>query len=111
MAAIEPAGEKIVRNLQQAVERLHEDIARVELWADALGCFAEPVPDYDPAEGNLNKFALTSASSRQRRQAQTAARRNAENDERNDGNGADGNGDGMRFDGLNRWPKMSSDSQ
>ena len=46
MSAIEPAGEKIVRNLQQAVERLHEDIARVELWAGALGCFAKPIPDY-----------------------------------------------------------------
>jgi hypothetical protein len=46
MSAIEPAGEKIVKNLQQAVERLHEDIARVELWAGALGCFAKPIPDY-----------------------------------------------------------------
>ena len=46
MAAIEPAGEKIVRNLQQAIERLQDDIARVELWAGALGCFTKPIPDY-----------------------------------------------------------------
>ena len=46
MSAIEPAGEKIVRNLQQAIERLQDDIARVELWADALGCFNKPIPDY-----------------------------------------------------------------
>ena len=46
MSAIEPAGETIVRNLQQAVERLQDDIARVELWAGALGCFAKPIPDY-----------------------------------------------------------------
>ena len=46
MAAIEPAGEKIVRNLQQAVERLHEDLARVELWAGALGGFTKPIPEY-----------------------------------------------------------------
>jgi hypothetical protein len=46
MAAIEPAGDKIVRNLQQAVERLHEDLARVELWADALGGFTKPIPGY-----------------------------------------------------------------
>ena len=46
MSAIEPAGEKIVRNLQQAVERLQDDIARVELWAGALGCFAKPIPGY-----------------------------------------------------------------
>ncbi len=46
MSAIEPAGEKIVRNLQQAVDRLQDDIARVELWAGALGCFTKPIPDY-----------------------------------------------------------------
>jgi hypothetical protein len=46
MSAIEPAGEKIVRNLQQAVERLQDDLARVELWAGALGCFSQPIPDY-----------------------------------------------------------------
>jgi hypothetical protein len=46
MSVIEPAGEKIVRNLQQAVERLQDDIARVELWAGALGCFTKPIPDY-----------------------------------------------------------------
>jgi hypothetical protein len=58
MSAIEPAGEKIVRNLQQAVERLHEDIARVELWADALGCFAKPIPDYGYGQ---TKFDLSRA--------------------------------------------------
>jgi len=55
MAAIEPAGEKIARHLQEAVSRLHEDIARVELWAGALGCFARPIPDYDTAS---NRYAL-----------------------------------------------------
>ena len=60
MSAIEPAGEKIVRNLQEAVERLHDDIARVELWAGALGCFAQPVPEYDPKNSTLNKFLLPS---------------------------------------------------
>jgi hypothetical protein len=46
MSAIDPAGEKIARNLQQAVERLQDDIARVEIWAGALGCFTRPIPDY-----------------------------------------------------------------
>ena len=46
MSAIDPAGEKIAKNLQQAVEQLQHDIARVELWAGALGCFARPIPDY-----------------------------------------------------------------
>ncbi len=67
MSAIEPAGEKVIQRLQEALEQLREDIARVELWADALGCFARPVPDYDPSESNLNKFALTSGSPLRRR--------------------------------------------
>ena len=78
MTAIEPAGEKIVRNLQEVVERLHEDIARVELWADALGCFTRPVPNYDPAKGKLNKFALTPASSEQGTRPRSGLRARAE---------------------------------
>jgi hypothetical protein len=61
MSAIEPAGEKIVRNLQQAVERLHEDLARVELWADALGCFTKPIPGYGHGQ---TKFDLPAAKSK-----------------------------------------------
>lgn len=63
MSAIEPAGDKIVRNLQQAVERLHDDLARVELWAGALGCFTKPIPDY--AHGQT-KFDLPAAQSADR---------------------------------------------
>ena len=71
MSAIEPAGEKAIQRLHEAVEQLREDIARVELWADALECFARPVPNYDPLESNLNKFALPSAA---RKQIATTAR-------------------------------------
>lgn len=46
MPAIEPAGEKIVRNLQQAVARLHDELTRVELWAGALDGFTKPIPEY-----------------------------------------------------------------
>ena len=61
MSAIEPAGEKIVRNLQRAVERLQDDLARVELWAGALGCFTKPIPDYDHGQ---TKFDLPAAESK-----------------------------------------------
>jgi hypothetical protein len=54
MAAIEPAGEKIVKNLQQAIERLQDDIARVELWAGALGCFTKPIPDYGHGQSRFD---------------------------------------------------------
>jgi hypothetical protein len=46
----EPAQEMIVRNLIEALERLHEDLERVELWTAALGHFQHPVPDYKPGE-------------------------------------------------------------
>jgi hypothetical protein len=52
------AREMIARELQQAVARLHEDIARVEFWADALGGFAKPIPDYEPSGSRLNEFIL-----------------------------------------------------
>jgi hypothetical protein len=59
MTAAGPAGEKIVRNLQDAVARLHDDIARVELWAGALGSFVQPVPGYEPTH---SRYALPQAS-------------------------------------------------
>lgn len=46
----EPAEDMIVRNLIEALERLHEDIDRVELWTAALGYFQRPVPDYSSGD-------------------------------------------------------------
>ena len=44
---LEPAAEDlIVRNLIEALERLREDLDRMELWAAALDSFQHPVPDY-----------------------------------------------------------------
>jgi hypothetical protein len=47
------AEDTIIRNLIEALERLHEDLDRVELWSAALGCFQRPVPDYQPAQRYL----------------------------------------------------------
>ena len=44
------AEELITRNLIEALDRLHEDLDRVELWTAALGCFAHPAPEYEPGE-------------------------------------------------------------
>ena len=49
----EPAEDQIVRNLAEAIERLHEDLNRVELWTAALNYFQRPVPDYQPGERYL----------------------------------------------------------
>jgi hypothetical protein len=49
----EPAEDVIVRNLIESVERLREDLDRMELWTAALGSFQHPVPDYRPGDQYL----------------------------------------------------------
>lgn len=49
----EQAEGKIVHNLVEALERLHEDLDRVELWTAALKGFHRPVPDYQPGDQYL----------------------------------------------------------
>jgi hypothetical protein len=44
----EPAEDLIVHHLIDALERLRDDLDKVELWAAALGHFQHPVPDYEP---------------------------------------------------------------
>ncbi len=58
MSSAEPAKERIVHRLMEAVDRLHSDIERVELWASALGGLTRAIPDYDPAKSKLNSFML-----------------------------------------------------
>jgi hypothetical protein len=54
----EPAEEMIVHNLIEALERLREDLDRLELWTAALGCFQQPVPPYEPN----NRYLLSAKS-------------------------------------------------
>jgi hypothetical protein len=49
MASNEPAGDTVTR-LQEAIDRLQEDVRRVEVWAGALSGFLKPVPGYDDEE-------------------------------------------------------------
>jgi hypothetical protein len=42
--------EQIARRLQDAIDELRANVARVELWASALTSFAEPIPEYRPSE-------------------------------------------------------------
>jgi hypothetical protein len=45
---LEHASDKIVRNLIESLNRLHDDLDRVELWTVALRSFQQPAPDYRP---------------------------------------------------------------
>jgi hypothetical protein len=61
----EPAEEMIVHNLIDALERLRQDLDRVELWTAALGCFQQPVPEYEPN----NRYLLSAKSESERLRA------------------------------------------
>jgi hypothetical protein len=60
----EPAEDAIVRNLIEALERVREDLDRMELWATALGSFAHPVPEYRPGEDRYLLKPLADAERR-----------------------------------------------
>jgi hypothetical protein len=64
----EQAEEMIVHNLIEALERLRQDLDRVELWTAALGCFQRPVPAYEPSDRYLlsSKLSVTSEGQPQR---------------------------------------------
>jgi hypothetical protein len=38
----------VMKNLIEALNRLHDDLDRVELWTAALKSFQEPAPEYSP---------------------------------------------------------------
>jgi hypothetical protein len=42
------AGEKIAQRLQESLNRLRNDLDRVEILAGALEGFTQPIPDYSP---------------------------------------------------------------
>lgn len=50
---LKPAEDTIVQNLVEALEQLHADLNKVELWAAALGTFQKPVPEYQPSNQHL----------------------------------------------------------
>ena len=42
--------EVVIRHLFDAVKRVCEDVEIVGFWAEAVAGFAQPVPDFDPAD-------------------------------------------------------------
>ena len=40
------ATDALARHLHAAIDRVREDVAKVEFWADAMTGFTAPVPDY-----------------------------------------------------------------
>ena len=50
---MEPAEDVIVRNLVEALERLQEDLDRMEVWTAVLGSFSHPIPGYQPSDRHI----------------------------------------------------------
>lgn len=53
MAVCSPVEEKITERLLTAVEQLRRDVRAVEMWADALQAFCQPIPEYRPLRDYL----------------------------------------------------------
>jgi hypothetical protein len=49
----ESPADAIVRNLIESLERLRQDLDRMELWTAALDRFQHPIPDYRPDDQHL----------------------------------------------------------
>jgi hypothetical protein len=49
----EQAEDVIVRNLIEALNGLHRDLDRIELWTAALDCFHDPAPEYPASNDYL----------------------------------------------------------
>jgi hypothetical protein len=49
----EQAEDVIVRNLVEALDRLHRDLDRIELWTAALDSFQHPAPNYQASNDYL----------------------------------------------------------
>jgi hypothetical protein len=47
------AEDLITRNLIESLDRLHEELERVELWTAALTCFLRPAPAYQPGDQHM----------------------------------------------------------
>ncbi len=50
---VKGAAQSLSRHLHAAIERVREDVEKVEFWADAVAEFTQPVPDYDPGKVNV----------------------------------------------------------
>ncbi len=47
------AANELARHLHNAIERVREDMRKVEFWADAVTGFAQPVPTYESKDVNV----------------------------------------------------------
>jgi hypothetical protein len=49
----EALNDAVTRHLLEAIERVRDDMSKVEFWAGAVAGFAQPVPEYTPDEASV----------------------------------------------------------
>jgi hypothetical protein len=53
MTEKDAANDAVARHLLEAIERVRDDVEKVEFWAGAVSGFAQPVPEYTPNEASV----------------------------------------------------------
>jgi hypothetical protein len=51
--------DRVRRELQGVLDHVRADLDRIEILTAALGAFAKPVPDYEPAFRHLRNLQLS----------------------------------------------------
>jgi hypothetical protein len=57
----------LARQLSDSVDRLHEQVEKVEFWASAMSSFAAPIPDYEPEATKVARYLKPGRPARRRR--------------------------------------------
>jgi len=63
----QPLQETLVHQLRDSIDRLQQQVAKVEFWADAIAGFAKPVPDYEPEATTLARYVRPHPQPKKRR--------------------------------------------
>jgi hypothetical protein len=59
--------EDLARHLGDSVERLQQQVEKVEFWASAVTGFAQPVPEYEPDSTKVGRYVKAGRLPRKRR--------------------------------------------
>ena len=67
--------ENLTRQLCDSVERLQQQVEKVEFWASAVTGLAAPVPDYQPDETAVARYVKPGRAPRKRKRRSSANHR------------------------------------
>ena len=68
--------ENLARQLSDSVERLHQQVEKVEFWASAVTGLAAPVPGYEPETTKVARYLKPGRLPRKRRRRRAASENN-----------------------------------